>query len=388
MDVPADLCGWLTGRLVPGWRRLALVPGRAGFVEAFGPGARPLDHDQGCGTLATARLTYVFAHAHVLTRDPADLAAAEHGLATLETVLRDPADGGFRHRVGRDGAVLDGRKDAYDHAFVLFALAWLYQAAPTQALLDLAERTWAFLAGRLADPVHGGFREHVDGLGEPMPLPRRQNPHMHLLEALQALFAATGDRRWLDRAQPILDLFERRLFDPESGSIAEFFTADWRRAEGAAGRLREPGHQFEWTWLLLHHARLTGDARPVAWADRLYRFGTDLGLDREGLPAALDEVDPEGRVLAGTKLLWPQTEWLKACLARRELAGDAGAPAEAAVATIFRAYVAADGVIWANQLDRAGRPLAVPLLSRVLYHVMLAMAEAVRLGVAAGGHHG
>ena len=37
-------------------------------------------------------------------------------------------DGGWFRAVSVDGATLDNTRDAYDHAFVLFALAWYFRA--------------------------------------------------------------------------------------------------------------------------------------------------------------------------------------------------------------------------------------------------------------------
>ena len=53
-------------------------------------------------------------------------------------------------------------------------------------------------------------------------------------------------------------LFRGRFLDPQTGALAEFFTDDWARAPGEAGRLVEPGHQFEWAWILSNLQRLCG----------------------------------------------------------------------------------------------------------------------------------
>ena len=73
-----------------------------------------------------------------------------------------------------------------------------------------------------------------------MKLPRRQNPHMHLLEALLALHVATSEKNWLRRAGVLVDLFRRRLVDPATGALIEFFTADWQQAPGTGARCASP----------------------------------------------------------------------------------------------------------------------------------------------------
>lgn len=280
------------------------------------------------------------------------------------------------HAVAANGAPIDPRADLYDLAFVLLALAWHHRATGDPEAPRIAEAAMRFIETRLASP-HGGFLEDDRDAR-----PRRQNPHMHLLEACHAWAEATGDARWLDRAERLVTLLETRLLDA-AGTLGEFFGEDWRPAPGAAGRLREPGHHCEWAWLLRVHARLTGDERVLATAGRLHRFALDHGLARmpDGLPVLVDGVEPDGRVVAPTRLLWPQTEALKADAAAAEL-GDADAAARIGdwLALLFRHYVDAGTGLWRNQLTEAGGPMPVALPVRVLYHLVMAMAEAARVG--------
>jgi mannose/cellobiose epimerase-like protein (N-acyl-D-glucosamine 2-epimerase family) len=279
--------------------------------------------------------------------------------------------------------VLDSARDAYDQAFVLFALAWYFRATGNADAIDMADLTYAFMTERLADPRYGGFLEqYVPGL-EGAKLPRRQNPHMHLLEALLALYEATGDSIWLQRSEALVELFKTRFVDRETGALIEFFAEDWSPAAGLRGQIREPGHQFEWVWLLFAFFRHSRDESVLPYAERLYRFGAHFGVDREaGLRGAVfDEVDAQGEVIADTKLLWPQTEFVKACAARWEWLRDEEAlrAMQAHLVLIARHYMRADGAAWHNQLARDGTPIASTTAARLLYHLFLAMAEADRV---------
>ena len=373
--VPADLGAWLTGTFIPAWAARAVRPGEAGYLEYLAADRQP-DPRPRRSCLVTARLVYVFSHAHLLDPAGPGLAAAEHGYRFLTGACAD-GEGRFRHAVTVDGTAIDGRSDLYDLAFVLFACAWFARAAGIREPLDRAERVMGFIERHLAAP-HGGFAEDDRGA-----LPRRQNPHMHLLEACHALAEVSGDQIWLERAGRLVDLLRDRLLDPRTGTLGEFFTLDWQPAAGAAGALREPGHQFEWVWLLHHHARLTGDARGTGIADRLHGFARTHGLARaaEGWPIVLDGIDAQGAPVAETRLLWPQTEAIKAEAARLEFLGDDGARArlDGHLAALFRYWLDADTGLWVNQLDAQNRPLAAEIPVRVLYHVMLALAETVRV---------
>jgi len=260
---------------------------------------------------------------------------------------------------------------------VLFACAWTARATGESEPLARAEQVMAEIESRMAVPP-AGFAE--DSIGT---LPRRQNPHMHLLEACHALAEVSGAGRWLERADRLVDLLLHRLLDPATGTLGEFFTADWQPAPGPAGQLREPGHHFEWVWLLHHHARLTGRTDVVPVAERLHRFAVAHGTVRSprGLPLVLDGVDALGHPVAPTRLLWPQTEAIKAEAARIEFLGDAAAAArlDGHLSALFGHWLDPATGLWINQLDAQNRPIRAALPVRVLYHVMLALAEVTRV---------
>ena len=366
---------WLIGHVCPFW--LERLRTTHGFAESLDATGNPLD-DGRRTALVQARLTYVFSHAYVLSGEDSFRTAAEDGLASLVRLLRD-ADGGWLRAVATDGTVLDGTHDAYDHAFVLFALAWLYHATGSATAVELADATWNVMHRNLADRQYGGFQEQYARGQTDLKLPRRQNPHMHLLEAVLALHAATAEKNWLRRASSLVDLFKTRFVDPSTGALGEFFGPDWSPAPGAEGLLREPGHQLEWVWLLLEYHRATHDESVLPYAERLFTFGSAHGLDADGL--VVDGVDANGTLVADTKLLWPQTEYLKACVARAEFLGDAQARAAIPrhLALIARRFMRQDGANWHNQLARDGTPLSPVTPARVLYHLFLAAAEVDRL---------
>lgn len=364
---------WTYGTLIPSWIARAVDREAGGFVEEFRPDGEAVAAPDR-SALTTARLTYTFSHAARLSGSPEAMAAAHHGFALLLKAYE--ANGYVPKRFRPDGVASLPRRDLYDLAFVLFASAHYHRLTGEASAIRLAGATMDLIETELAAPL-GGYAE--DDLGT---LPRRQNPHMHLLEAFHALAEATGSQRWLDAAGGIVRLAEERFIDAK-GTLGEFFDLNWQPVAGEAGRLREPGHQFEWVWLLHHHQRLTGWDRARPLADGLYRFGLAQGLDRDpGYPAlVLDGVDPEGNIVAPTKLLWPQTEFIKALGARFEFADDAeaGARLPGHIELMFRHFVDARTGIWHNQLDRAGVPLPVSLPSRVLYHLFLCLAETLRI---------
>ncbi len=367
---------WLCDEILPEWRRHGVDPNSGAFVER-----RHLDGSP--DTRAPRRFRVqsrqVFSFCYATERK---LIQGVEGLVSraAERMIADywHDDGGWVFEVAPDGTVSDSRRELYEQAFALLAFAWLYRAFRADQALAWIDRTLAFVDWRCGDPRYGGFLE-----GVPPSLPRRQNPHMHLLEAFLALFQATGDEAWRHRAEAVIDLFQAHFFDAGTGTLREFFTLDWHPAAGAEGALREPGHHFEWVWLLLHYRRLTGDEGVLEPADRLYRTALEFGVDspQDGIPAAFDVVDSSGTVVDHGKRLWPQTEAVKAHLARHELLGDAEAAdrARAHLAMMFDHYLGADDPTWRDRLARDGRALSDHIPSSTLYHLFLCVAETLRV---------
>jgi mannose/cellobiose epimerase-like protein (N-acyl-D-glucosamine 2-epimerase family) len=151
----------------------------------------------------------------------------------------------------------------------------------------------------------GGWREDV---GHPF----QANAHMHLLEACLAWETLEPRGVWTTMADAIVVLAREAFIDGEGGFLREFFEADWRPAAGDAGGLVEPGHQFEWAWLLTRWGRARSDDWSAGAARRLYEAGCK-GVDA-GRGVALDELDDRLAVRSPGARLWPQTERLKAAL--------------------------------------------------------------------------
>jgi len=371
------LRAWLLGHVCPYWAERIVDP-RGGYFEGLNASGE-VAHAPQRTVLNQARLTYVFSHAAVLGAGPAMLAAACHGFKQLQAWQGTPEGGGWPRSRTREGECIDGARDAYDHAFVIFAAAWHYNATKSADALRMADGAFDYMHRHLADASAGGFFEEYPNLAR---LPRRQNPHMHLLEATLAMFFATREPAWLARSRDVVELFEQHFFDRIGGSIGEYFAADWSPVDDPAGGVREPGHQFEWVWLLAQYRLASGERRGQAMSDRLFKFGNTFGRDlKEPLQGiAFDLLERSGGVTAGTKLFWPQTEFIKACVARVDSGQSAAMEdIDAHLGRLRAHYFRPDGANWCNQLTRSGEPLADVTPARVLYHLFLAVAEVVRV---------
>jgi mannose/cellobiose epimerase-like protein (N-acyl-D-glucosamine 2-epimerase family) len=364
----AKVSDWLFDAALPFWAEEGRDRRKGGFVERLDLDGRPVD--PGFKRMRVqARQIYVFSHAALLGFKDGP-AAAEAGYRFILDHGRLDA-GGFARTLARDGAVLDPAFDLYDQAFVLFALAWLHKASGDREPVRLAEATFEAIGRRLGREDGHGYRACDPGGSGGL-----QNPHMHLLEAVLALYEATVASRWAEEAAKLAGLFRAHLFDRRTATLAERFEPDWSRQ---APVVVEPGHQFEWAWLLSRCERALGEDFG-AEIEALSGFALTHGIAAEsGL--VWDELDEEGAVLAPTHRLWPQTEHLKARLAAAERSGTADRPAiEDVVALIFGRYLdPAPLGAWRDRLGAGDAVLDDHIPASSLYHLFLAFAELLRL---------
>jgi mannose-6-phosphate isomerase len=362
---------WVWNELLPAWEKRVRHPdgGYADGLTLEGVA----DWQAPRTLLLQARLAYTFAAASVGDHGNAWALDAARRALSLITEAFPSRDGGFVKAIASSGGPPgDPTRDFYDHTFILLAAATLHRVTGEAAHRALLDQVFHFLEIRLAHPA-GGFRETVEPLGTP----RRQNPHMHLLEGLLAAYDATGEAIWLARARSIVDLFLHAFFEPATGTLIEFLTEDLRALPDERGRWREPGHHFEWVWLLLDYHHKAGDERVINPALRLFETGHLYGLRRfsEGV-AVIEAMRSDGTVLSLNQLLWPQTEYVKAQVARDMYLGVSGARDEAGahLRRLRNTHFQTGGVLWANSLDPDGVALSSFVPARVLYHLAFAVA--------------
>ncbi len=360
---------WLFNCALPLWRANGVEPGK-GFTEALDFDGRP-EHLGYKRIRVQARQIYVFSHSCLLGNDE-DAAVAENG---WRFICRHGKldEGGWVRRLDELGEVLDPTLDLYDQATVLFALAWWARVAEKHRAMQAANRTLDAVERRLGAPCGFGW---VSDAGEsPSHL---QNPHMHLLEALLALHETFGGCRFLKLAESVLTLFLDHLYDAETGTLAEYFDASWRPASGEIGRTVEPGHHYEWVWLL-HRAskELSVDA---CIANNLFDFARSAGSDNRD-ELIVDEVLNDGTIKSPTHRLWPHAEAVKAHVAMYEWNGSLDATHLCAtIDNIFEHFltVPVSGT-WFDRIDANNRPISAFVPASSMYHLMFAFSELLRI---------
>ncbi len=375
---------WMFGAALPLWAERGVDRRYGGFVEAltFDGADAALDYKR---VRVACRQIYVFSHAKMLGWSDGEAIAADGAAYLVEKAWRK-GQGGFGRRLTRAGELHDPTPDLYDNAFALFAFAWAHRATGDPAYRDLAARTFDWIDDTMRDPAGKGFLHQIPPAGW-----RTQNPHMHLLEACLAAFEATADPRYKKAAIEIVDLFETRFFDRHAGALGEFFTDDWSRAPGDAGWRIEPGHQFEWAWLLQTYQRRLGpeiDYSAEPYFSMLSDFAERYGINEYG--AVMNTVSREGAPIDAGSRAWPNTERLKAAVARARLEGrNWSNEIENVAGLLLDRYLSStqeisipDGA-WIDAFDAAGHPTAANVPASTFYHLFLAFAETLQLASSA-----
>jgi mannose/cellobiose epimerase-like protein (N-acyl-D-glucosamine 2-epimerase family) len=355
---------WLKLNALPLWATLG-VGADVAFAEALDDdGAQVGDFRR---ARVQARQAYVYSLASIWGWGEGYAALVERGLARFEATNRR-ADGLYRTRVSRNGSVLDDTASLYDQAFVLLAAATAVEAGVD---VERSRRTAATVQAALATLAlpQGGWRE-------PAGPEFQANAHMHLLEAALAWEALEPDGPWARMADAIVGLARARFIDDRDGFLREFFGPDWRPEEGEAGKLVEPGHQFEWAWLLTRWGRVRGDPWALEAARRLFAVG-ERGLDA-ARGVAIDELDETLQPRSARARLWPQTEWLKAALILAEEAeGEARGRLIDSAGAAFRGlwlYLVPTG-LWQDKLGPNGVFETEPAPASSLYHIVAAYRQ-------------
>ncbi|NDW54277.1 AGE family epimerase/isomerase [Aliiroseovarius sp. PrR006] len=283
-----------------------------GFFHCFEDDGRIYDRDLR-HLVSSCRFVFDYALAYRERGAPQHRQKAKHGLAFLEQAHRQ-SNGAYAWQLHK-GTVIDGQVMAYGHAFVLIASSFALEAGIEEARATL-EHVWAFMETHFWDPKHNAYADEFNADMSILSPYRGQNANMHSCEGCIAAYRATGEARFLERAELLARKFARELADKTHGLIWEHYDTDWNpdydyHRDKPNDLFKpwgiQPGHLVEWARLLL-----TLDAiRPQSWylqrAVDLYGAAVKFGRDQEhgGLVYGFA---PDGAVCAREKYYWVHSE--------------------------------------------------------------------------------
>jgi len=279
----------------PGWNAELALP-----YEALDAQHRPLPA-QRYRAMACARQLYLFS-SRIDEPGAAERAAAL--FRSLQKHFHDAEHGGWYYSIDAQGAPLDRRKDLYTHAFIVFACAhyWgqvgegLVQATLNAALAVIAEQF-----ARDDGLYEASLGEDWSDLGSGA----LQNPQMHLAEAFLQVLAVRQDAQVQQSLLQLCEALQQHFVEPQHGLMLE-------KPCGAVDNWFEPGHQFEWFYLLETSPLLRATALHRS-IERAFGYAEECGVNNAAVLAMLDV---QGNVLDATQRIWAQAEYLRALALR------------------------------------------------------------------------
>jgi mannose/cellobiose epimerase-like protein (N-acyl-D-glucosamine 2-epimerase family) len=367
------LLAWTRDVALPFWGTVGVDHEHGGFHERLDLAGKPV-LDVPKRLMVQGRQLFVYCSAALLGWYPGGRELADRCADyMLGKFYRADGKPGWIHSLAPDGSIANPTRDGYAHAFALLGLSWYFRLTGDPQVIPVIDATITYLDDAFA-AKSGGYLDAVP----PPDAIRRQNPHMHLFEAFIALSQAVGGEPYLSHATAMFELFASRFFQPSSGALCEYMSGELAPLPDTKGRICEPGHHYEWIWLLRQYQRLSG--RDVtSYCTALYRHADAHGWDKAGF--IIDELDFSGNVMANSRRSWPHTEGAKANIVEGE-AGRAGCDEKAAqclarLTDTFLAHPIPAG--WIDRVSADGAPIVDFMPASTLYHVFGAVSEAHRV---------
>lgn len=370
----SQLREWLDLDALPLWITAGTASDGHGFYERVGQDGKPMLADNRRARVQP-RQVYCFAAAGYAGWPGAWQQACEQGVAWFDKVYR-LENGLYGNLANAEGMLIDREFDLYNQAFALFAYAQISVSMPEKSA-EMHDKALTIL-----NVLKRGYKHPVAGFEEANP-PRQplcSNPHMHLFEAMQAWEKVDPVGPWMQLTDEIAKLAMNQFIDAESGALREFFDKDWRPMPGDAGLVVEPGHQFEWAWLLVRYGSSRGDREAIQKAKRLFEIAESYGVcpDRK---VAMMGLNDDFTVRDSLARLWPQTEWLKASL---QLALQSeGKERQRYLASTSRALDALQPFLqtpikglWYDKWTKDSGMIDEPAPASTFYHIVCAVHEA------------
>lgn len=362
-----SLKDWALNRAFPLWWDRGYDHEQGGFHEKLALDGNPVSAPR--RARVQPRQIYCYTVASSMGWDGPAEKIIRLGLDLYQTRYRRP-DGLFRTLVSAGGEVLDNNVTLYDQAFALLALATAGEALGVVEQHE--QQALALLAA-----LHTELRHPVAGFLEPGGDHRQQsNPHMHLFEAAQAWEQVGSAPAWAALVDEIADMALTRFIDPVSGGLREFFDAQWQPAAGTDGRIVEPGHQFEWAWLLMRWGQRRNHSGAIKAALRLVEIGERHGVDPARNVACNSLLD-DFSIHDNSARLWPQTERIKAGALAAEITGEADywrIATDGATGLLRYLDTTVPG-LWFDRMQADGALVEEPSPASSFYHIVCAIAE-------------
>ncbi len=318
----------LSDNVLPFWMRRVLDGDRGflGFVTEDGRA----DPQAPLGGVLAARLLWTLSAVARLLGDEACRSAAHRLRDWIRPRFWDAEHGGTFWMLDRAGQPTSTRKQTYQLAFMVYALAEYHLATDSVDALEDALGLFQAIEEHAVDYAQGGYFEARGRDWGPLDdvrlserdlnAPKSMNTHLHVMEAYANLLRASGREDVRERLRWLTLLHLDTIVDPTSGHLRLFFDEGFAPVSGPVSY----GHDIEASWLIVEAAELCGDPELVersrSNAVRMAAVTLERGFDHAH-GGILAERHQDGR-LDDEKHWWMQAEGIVGFLNAFELSHD------------------------------------------------------------------
>ena len=329
----------------PGWNADMALP-----YEALDAEHQPLP-PQRYRAMACARQLYLFSSQ--IGQVPGAQERCAKLFRSLQQHFHDAEHGGWFYSIDPHGTPLDQRKDLYTHAFILFACAHYWDKS-REPLVESALNAALEVIGQRFATGDGLYDASLDRDWSSLDSGPLQNPLMHLAEAFLATLSVREDIAVQRALVALCTAMHKRFIDPQHSVLME-------KPLGAVDNWFEPGHQFEWYFLLESSSLLRGSPLHAS-LDRAFAFTEQQGVDAQ-TGAAQAMLDLEGNAKDATQRIWAQAEYLRALTLRP----NAEAVVQRQLQALQQRFLHAGG--WYECRDELGEVSRKDMPSTTPYHL-------------------
>ncbi len=365
---------WLKQDVFPLWIQSGVDPMTGSFVESLTMEGKPLTTPR--RALVQARQIYSFVTGSKL--DVCDEGLAKKiVLQATESFTKNylQESGACIHSVDTQGQPQNKDVDLYTQAFALFAYANAFEISHDKKYQELGFKILNYLKTERR-AIGGGFTEIKENK-----VFYQSNPHMHLFEAALAWAAIDSSEEWKDLATELYDLCLTKFIDQKTGALCEHFDEGWLPQRVDGHFFFEPGHHFEWAWLLsVYQDFFHEDCRKTCLS--LYEMANKYGVNERHY--TVDEVWSNGTIKKGSSRFWPQCERIKAAarLGFESHPRDQkkfALHADQALTVLFHYLQTPTKGLWQDTLLENGEFSKQDPKGSSLYHIINAMEEYLNL---------
>jgi cellobiose epimerase len=254
----------LINNILPFWGTKMIDHKRGGFFGQI-DGIGNVFPEAGKGCILNARILWTFSAAYRVLQNSEYLKLATIAKDYLLDYFFDEEYNGFFWLIDCNRKMIDGKKQIYAQAFVIYALAEYYRITQDETCLVKAIDTFLLIEQYSYDNNMGGYFEAFSrewGQLDDLRLSERDanekktmNTHLHVLEAYTNLYRIWKNKELKQQLYNLIGIFTDKILNQKTFHLNLFFDENWN----CKSDIISYGHDIECSWLLYEAASILED---------------------------------------------------------------------------------------------------------------------------------